>query len=325
MKMKKIISLILVIVLTLSMVCALNGCKKKADNNNILIYYTNNTADELIYKSTKINTKDIETIDLIQVLLDKMFNSKLEEKSYYSVKPNDVEINSITFKDGVVSIDFNYEYLKMTNVREIIFRAGVVLTLIQAPNVTGVIFTVENVPITNNSNEPIGMMTKDVFVNVLLNDEGMLKQTTELKVYFANEDNTKLVSVPYIFSIDNSSVSMEEYLITKLIEGPQANTEANNKDSVIDITKINPTLNPNVTLISVVTTEGICYINFGADFLEQHLQISDELMIYSIVNTVCQLPYVSSVQFLIEGKKDVKLHKTISFAEKFKYNSKYIQ
>lgn len=325
MKNKKIISLILVAILTLSSMCVLNGCKKTVDNNNILIYYTNNTADELIYKATKIKTDNIETIDLIQILLDKMFNSNLEENSYYSVKPNDVEVKSINLKDGVVTIDFNSEYLKMTNVREIIFRAGVVLTLIQAPNVTGVSFTVENTPITNNSNEPIGVMSKDLFVNVLLNDEGMLKQTTELRVYFANKDNTKLVSVPYVFSIDNSSVSMEEYLITKLIEGPNSIANQQTQKPDIDLSSVNPTLSPDVTLISVVTTDKTCYVNFGENFLEQQLKISDELMLYSVVNTLCQLPYVSSVQFLIEGKKDVKLHKTISFAEKFKYNSSYIQ
>lgn len=325
MKLKKALSLILVVALTLSLMSVLSACNNQESNDGkILIYYANNTADDLHYKAEKIKTKDVEPIDIILNLLDKMFDANLEEESYYSVKPQEVEINSINLKDGVVAIDFNSEYLKLTNVREIILRAGVVLTLIQVPDVIGVTFTVDNAPIRNSNQETIGTMTKEQFVNVLLNEEGMLKQTIDLKVYFANENKDKLVGVPYTFSIDNTSLSMEEYLITKLIEGPQ-DISNENASEIIDTPKVNPTLEKNVTLISVVTTDKTCYINFGSDFLEQHQEVSDEIMIYSIVNTICQLPYVASVQFLIDGEKDVELHKTISFADKFQYNNIYLQ
>ncbi len=326
MKIKKVLSLILVVAVALSLVPALGACNKEENNDGkILIYYTNNTAEDLHYRAVKIKTEDVEPIDLILDLLDRMFNSNLEDKSYYSVKPAEVEINSINLKDGIIAIDFNSEYLKLTNVREIILRAGVVLTLIQVPGVIGVSFTVDNVPITDRNNEVIGTMTKEKFVNVLLNEEGMLKQTTELKVYFANETKDKLVPVYYTFSIDNTSLSMEEYLITKLIEGPEKDPNAINNESNVDEQVLIPTVSDDVELISVVTTDRTCYINFGHNFLEQKNDVSDEIMIYSIVNTVCQLPYVSSVQFLIEGEREVELHKTISFAEKFKYNSIYIQ
>ncbi len=324
MKIKKVLSLILVIVLALSLMPVLSACNKETNNKNqVLIYYTNNTAEDLHYKAAKINTDEVEPIDLIQELLDRMFNAKLEDESYYSVKPEEIEINSINLKDGVIAIDFNSEYLKLSNVREIILRAGVVLTLIQVPNVIGVTFTVDNIPITDRNNEPIGTMTKEKFVNVLLNEEGMLKQTSELNVYFANESKDKLIAVPYTFSIDNTSLSMEEYLITKLIEGPGEDElqKKENPDELI----VNPTLDKDVKLISVVTTDKICYINFGSNFLEQKQDVSDEIMLYSIVNTVCQLPYVSFVQFLIDGEKGVELHKTISFTDKFNYNSSLIQ
>ncbi len=325
MKFKKVISLILVTVLTFSLMPVLSACNEQESNDGkILIYYTNNSADDLHYRAEKIKTKDVEPIDLVLDLLDKMFDANLEEESYYSVKPQEVIINSINLKDGVVAIDYNSEYLKLTNVREIILRAGVVLTLIQIPDVFGVKFTVDNAPIRNANQETIGIMTKEQFVNVLLNEEGMLKQTIDLKVYFANETKDKLVGVPYTFSIDNTSLSMEEYLITKLIEGPQ-NSSNENANEIADEPKVNPTLEKDLTLISVVTTDKTCYINFGADFLEQHQEVSDEIMLYSIVNTICQLPYVASVQFLIDGEKDVKLHKTISFTDKFQYNNIYLQ
>lgn len=311
--LNRILSLFLVMVcMTLCAACGKQN-DSVADPDTFMIYYTNQAADDIQFKEQEIKDADkIEQVELIQMLLDIMFTQDEEDTTYYTVKPDTVELEGIIVKDGLVTLDFNSAYLRMTNVREIIFRASVVLTLIQVPNVTGVAFTVDSTPITNSNGDIIGIMTADTFVNVLLNEEGMLKQETDLTIYFADESGEKLVPVEYRFTIDNSNSSMEEYILSRLLEGP-AQGEAGR------------TIAPGVPLISVATTDHICYVNFGKEFLNQEQPVNDELMIYSIVNSLCQLTYVHSVYFMVDGATDVVLHGSMDLSAPIVRDNSYIK
>ncbi len=310
--LKRILSLFLILICVT--ICA--SCGKSTDPaldpDTFMVYYTNQAADDIQFKEERIeNAENMEQVELIQQLLDMMFTQNEEDTKYYTVKPDTVELEGLIVKDGLVTLDFNSAYLRMTNVREIIFRASVVLTLIQVPNVTGVAFTVDSAPITNSNGDNIGTMTADTFVNVLLTEEGMLKQETNLTIYFADEDGEKLVPVEYRFTIDNTNSSMEEDILSRLMEGP-AKGEAGR------------TIAPGLTLISVVTTDHICYVNFGKEFLNQEQPVSDELMIYSIVNSLCQLTYVHSVYFMVDGATDVVLHGSMDLSSPIVRDSSYI-
>lgn len=314
-QLRKILSFILIIGLAAGVLPALSGCaeSKKDDPDTFLVYYTNQNADDIIFKEQTIrDAENMEQVELVQKLLDLMFTQDEEDTTYYTVCPDTIHLEGLIVKDGIITLDFNSDYLKMTNVREIIFRASVVLTLIQVSGITGVSFTVENNPIVNSYGENIGIMTSDRFVNVLLNEEGMLKQETDLTVFFANKDKTKLVPVVYRFDLDNSNSSMEEYVLTRLLAGPEGNDT-------------NPTTAQGVMLNSVVTTDHICYVNFGANFLNQEQPVSDELMIYSIVNTLCQLPYVHSVQFMVNGDTNVTLHGSMDLSSPLLLDNSYTE
>lgn len=309
----KILSLLLaMVIMALGAACG-NQTDPQTDPDHFLIYYTNQTADDIIFKDVEIkDAEEIEQVELIQMLLDTMFTQDEEDTTYYTVKPDSVNLEGIIVKDGLVTLDFNSAYLQMTNVREIIFRASVVLTLIQVQGVNGVTFTVTSNPIVDSNGDNIGIMTKDTFVNVLLTEEGMLKQETDLTVYFADKSGEKLVPVVYRFTIDNSNSSMEEYILSRLMEGP-ADAETGR------------TISPNVTINSVVTTDHICYVNFGKNFLDQEQPVSDELMIYSIVNSLCQLTYVHSVNFMVDGSSDIMLHGSMDLSNPIVRDNSYIK
>ena len=277
-----------------------------------MVYYCNRDADDLIFQETEIKgSSSMEQVDLAQKLLDTLFTYDPENTTYYSVKPKDVHLNGMIIKDGVITLDFDSNYLKMSNVREILMRASVVLTLIQIKGIDGVVFTVEGESVTDANGVAIGTMTRERFVNVLLNEEGMLKQESDLRVYFADESNEKLIPITYRFTIDNSNSSLEEYIVSKLIEGPEKGMA-------------NPTMGKGIKVISVVTTDNICYVNFDSSFLEQNQVVSDELMIYSIVNSLCDLPYVNGVQILVDGESEILLHKTFSLAQVLRRNTDLI-
>ncbi|MBR6350369.1 MAG: GerMN domain-containing protein [Lachnospiraceae bacterium] len=306
-KGRRIISLILVSLMAFMMLF-LGACRNGSSGKAYLVYYSNADADDIIYREYVDTSTTKDMYSLVVDLLYQMFDAEIDDNSYYSAKPENVKVNDfVVNSDGILSMDFSREYLDMTNVQEIILRASVVLTVIQVNGINGVVFTVEGEQIADTNGKVIGVMTADSFVNVLLTEEGMLKQETDLTLYFADETGTALVPATYHFAISKNNSSMEEYIVRQIIEGPS------------DPTMLR-TLSKDLELISIVTTDYVCYVNFDSRFLEQPQVVSDELMIYSVVNSLCRLPYVSSVQFMVDGASDIMLHSVMDLSKPLSHN-----
>ncbi|MBE6935114.1 MAG: hypothetical protein E7458_01290 [Ruminococcaceae bacterium] len=66
----------------------------------------------------------------------------------------------------------------------------------------------------------------------------------------------------------------------------------------------NPVVNPDVKLLGVEVHNRVCYLDFSEDFadLERSAEENLEAKLYAIVNSLCELPYVDRVQFLIHGE-----------------------
>ena len=79
-------------------------------------------------------------------------------------------------------------------------------------------------------------------------------------------------------------------------------------------------------LLSASTKDSICTLDLSKEFVDNHPGGSaGELMtLYSIINTITELPGIDKVQFLIEGQKqEVYIHAV--FNEPFKRNDKLIK
>lgn len=305
---RKIISLILACTITAGLLGGLSGCGRSSNTVTFSVYYSNSSHDDILkmdYAMSETAMDDLYT--MVTELFDQMFNKDYTADDLFSAKPENVSIRSYSVgSDRVLTVDFDSGYLKMTNVQEIILRAAIVLTVIQLNGVNGVRFTVENDPIRYSDGTEIGTMTADDFVNILLTETGMLKQETDVLLYFANSAGTYLIPVKSHFVTSNNNISMEEYIVTQLIKGP------------VDHEDLYPTISDNVELISVVSSEDICYVNFTESFLEQDNQpVNDELMIFSIVNSLCRLSYIDYVQFLIDGDPASRLHTITDISSPF--------
>lgn len=304
-KLAKSIVMLLLAALCAGMLssCASTGGGQADAEEGLMVYYLNAAKDDIVYRRVKVQEDvKVETLQMVDFLLMQMFETDLSQEQIYSAKPNGIEILNRMISDNVLTLDFNDAYLDMTNVEEILLRASLVLTMIQVPEVTSVVFTVNGAPLTDSTGKEIGAMNASNFVNILLNEEGMLKQETDLTIYYTDETGTKLIPSKSHFTISNSNSSMEEYIVQQIKTGP-------------DKEGLYRTMAPDVDILSVVTSEDVCYVNLGSNFLEQEQPVSDEILIYSIVNSLCLLDYVSSVQFLIDGNSDENLHTVVDLSE----------
>jgi germination protein M len=101
--------------------------------------------------------------------------------------------------------------------------------------------------------------------------------------------------------------------VQKLIEGPDAVEEA-------DPSAVTAAIPADTVLNSTTIRDNICYVDLSEEFTEMIPGVSSDVVIYSIVNTLCELSNVNKVQFLIDGEPQDKYGETLEFYLPFERN-----
>lgn len=294
-KISRILSLILILVLTFS----LCGCgqDKEEDTSGMYVYFINKEGDELTKEEYRIKS-DNEN-NQISDLLDALSQNGDNEKDKAAI-PENVIVNGFNLENGIVTVDFNSEYNQLKNQREVMCRAAVVLTLIQVNAVDGIAFTVEDEPYEKVPGTKLGVMDASSFVSMLRGGDDQFARADFL-LFFGNGDGSKLKRYD-LKNANYGNKTKEEFIIDKLISGPD-------KDGYT------PTLNKNIKLRSVSTSNNICYVDFDSSFLTERSGVLDEVCIYSIVNSLCELNDIHEVQITVNKDSDIIYNKKISLRE----------
>ncbi len=134
----------------------------------------------------------------------------------------------------------------------------------------------------------------------------------KIKVYFAGigEEQEFMFEERTIFAGDPKIAVTNA--VKELINGPSKSYHF-------------PVIPPGTKLLGVDIYENFAKINFSQDFLQNSLEsgILDEYVIYTIVNTVTEIPQVEGVIFLIEGKR-IKLYGQVDLSIPAIRNEKYL-
>lgn len=227
-----------------------------------------------------------------------------------SAIPDNVFLLNYTLENGQLSLSFAQPYLEMSKPYEILCRSAVVRTLCQIPEVEYVSFLVGDKPLLDSNETPIGPLNEESFVENAGNEINTYTMTT-LQLYFANEKGDRLVGerVEVHYS---SNMSVEKLVVEQLIKGPI--TE-----------KAYPAIPPETKIVSVSTKDGICYVNLDKGFLGQGYDVLEMVPVYSIVNSLTELPGISKVQILINGETNITYQESIRFETIFERNLDMIE
>ena len=204
--------------------------------------------------------------------------------------PDGVDITSTGLNDGLLLIDFDIDYYKLTGRDEIIRRAAIVRTLDQIEEVKEISFTVDGSPLNDSKGVPVGIMTSDMFIDNA-GDEINSYERTKLKLYFADEAGTGLVATTESVAY-NSNISMEKLVCEHIISGPLSSG-------------MYPITDPEVRIMAVTTKDGVCYVNLSKEFLTKQGNLTDEVVLYSFVNSLTELPNINKVQFMIDSETEI--------------------
>lgn len=296
----------LVLMLLTGILLLMAGCRIKEqqqeEDTGYQIYYINKEETAVVTESYEPEAQTTEGLidEFLQLL--KTNPTDTEEKSAI---PKNVSVSSWEIENGQLSLHFGSGYQEMNRLYEILCRSAVVRTLCQIPEVESVTFLIGDNPLMNLDETPVGQMTADSFVENT-GDEINTYTDTTLKLYFANKAGDKLVEeqVDVRYS---SNMSVEKLVVEQLIRGP--------------ITKdVYPTIPPETKVLSVSVKDGICYVNLNDGFLEQGYDLTEAVPIYSIVNSLTEIPGISKVQILVNGETNRVYRESIRFDTAFERN-----
>lgn len=269
-------------------VFTVSACGKavRTSDKTIKVYYVNASETGIISQDYELvaamDDSDAAIKELIEVL-----KAMPDRKQYEAPISGGIDLIGYSLNDKLLTLNFSPNYLDLGRTIEILDRAAIVRTFTQLDNIEYVSFQIEGTPITDHYGNVIGNMSADTFIYNAGNEINTYEKV-ELKLYFASSDGTKLMPV-YRSVVYNSNISMEKLAVEQVISGP-------NTDIVF------PTLNKDAKVKSINVKDGVCYIDFDSAFLNQPNAVSAEVAIYSVVNTVTELPNINKVVFSVNGE-----------------------
>lgn len=286
------------------------GCQENPQptvwEGDMIVYYLGEEEISIVYEW--YTPKREKGAELAKELLARMLVPSEEE--HIAAIPKTVALPDVSIgSNGLVTLQFDESYGTVSGVREVLMRAAIVKTLCQMSDVDSVEIYVAGQPLMGAENMPIGIMKSDDFIDNT-GPETNYYQYLYATVYFANREGNALVAsnlkIPY-----SGSETDEQVVMRQLIEGPVEED-------------MYPVLSNQIKVLGVSTKDGICTVNLSRNFLNRLSDVSEEVTIYSVVNTLAELPGVYRVQFLIDGEQ-VKNYETMELSLPYERNLNVVE
>lgn len=282
--MKRIYGILLACICMLAIVSC--GQESEEAENLYQVYYVSNSETKVEMHAHEMAALTPE--EELQELLDCLSTSpeKLEYKA-----PLDIgfQVLGTKLEEGNLVIDVDAAYNELPVMTEVLVRAAVVRTLTQLPDVNLVMITVEGNQLSDKNGNVISWMNADQFID----NDGNEINTYELarvKLYFAGESGENLIAA-YREKHYSTNTPIERFVVEELIAGPSGQIEG-----------LYPSINPSTKIINVMTKDGVCYVNLDENFLNVVNNVSTDVSVYSIVNSLAELSNINKVQILINGE-----------------------
>ncbi len=290
----------------------LTGCRGREvlvsdpDANQYIIYYLNTTATRLEPVGYEAESEDV--LDLIRELYEQLciVPADLDVTSPLSSK---VELQRVQWDQYVLYLYFDTNYTMMSSNQEILCRASLTKTMTQIPGVDYLNIYSGEQPLMDASGNPVGMLSASDFMDNISDVNAY--ERSELTLYFADETGQYLQAETREV-MHSINTSMERLIVEQLMKGPE--TEG-----------LKSTIPEEAQLLNISVTDSVCYLNFDGGFLNNTLDVTDEIALYSIVDSLTQLATVTRVQFSVNGSAEVTFRNRISLETMFEQNMDYVK
>jgi len=299
---KKMMLIFMAILLCFSAGCGRQEAVVPENAISYDLYFLNNEETKVF--SREIYVEEGDTASQLSALIEAM-RTKREDVNERAPLDYDFSVLNVSLDGEQIIMNLDEKYLQMKPTTAVLIRAAVVRTLTQVEGVTCVSFQIAGAPLTDSMGNPLGVLTPDMFVDNA-GTEINAYETATVTLYFANEEGNMLISEKREIEY-HSNISLEKIVMEQLLLGPKKNGSY-------------PVVNPQTDVVSVTVKDGICYLNLSRDFLTQVYNVTPDVTIYAIINSLVELANVNKVQILVEGETDVLYNEKISLNTVFERN-----
>jgi len=256
------------------------------DSMNVNLYFLNPVSNTLQRETRTITTPSSNT-ELIKAVLTELISGPAMSGLYRTI-PRDITITEARFDEAgkLCAVDISQEYYNLPVRDQIFCKASLVWTLTEFDFINDVLIYVSQNRLANAQGQISDRLNRE---NLTLNPElsPVRINTRTITLYFAAGDNASLT--PEARTIEVSG-NIEYHIIDQLIKGPKGDG-------------LTPTLLPDLKLKNANTTDGICYVDFGPEFLTRQLTGNEQdiLIIQSVVYSLTELAGVQKVQIIADS------------------------
>lgn len=214
-------------------------------------------------------------------------------------------------RHGGLEAVFNVLYDSVDAESLLFFKACTVKSLLQLEGIDSVTLSLTDVANANEDTATVSESFDADSFNMSFDSESGYKQKGTIVLYFANESGEALKEYRKTVEISNNT-SLARIVVESLIDGPEGEGYT-------------ATLSEKTTIQNLSVKDGICYVDLSDEFYDTNNTLKNDIIVYSVVNSLVELPTVSKVQFLKNGEKQPFYRETMPFDGIFERNLDLIE
>lgn len=254
--------------------------RQEAEEDGLRLWFAAPETEQSWQVSAALGSCPYEGEESVPALLSALLAGPPAESGLVRQIPQGVRVTGWSVENRVALVDLSREYGTLTGIDRTIADYCVVLTLCQLPDVDGVrlsagengegrLLRAGDAIFSGAEEEPV-----DVTAALYFRRTGSLTLGYELRVFRLTEDEAPAKAV-----------------LEALIAGPEDEG-------------LSALLPPELTVRSVWVDDGVCYADLSAELLAAPPESAEEqeLVISSLVETLCSLDKVEQVRLLVEGE-----------------------
>ncbi|MEA4964513.1 MAG: GerMN domain-containing protein [Oscillospiraceae bacterium] len=276
--MKKI-ALLLAFLTALSV---LHGCTpQQTEEPSLQFYYK--TAEATIAEDGLIGSEAAGVGESFDEFAAEYFLGPRTE-TLVSPFPTGTIVSSHSLENGLLSLQLSGSFASLTGVNLSLALSCIGLTFSQLEDVDSVEVSAKNQLL--GGKQSILLRKGDI----LLTDNSLALAETTLNIYYSDADSRYLIPQEVKTKLETTE-EQAAYAISLLGQAPESGA-------------LRTTLPENTEILDLSIEDGLCIVDFSADFLQNRPETDSEerMTILSIVDTLTEFQEINRVQFYVEGE-----------------------
>ncbi len=279
--------------------------------NQIYIYYVNQEKTDMVqavYTLNEENNLEQNVDELIGHLKSVEATTQCQSPIPESFTYLDNPIRNV---NGRIEVGFNVIYDNISSESLLFFKGCIAKTLLQLDGVELVSLSMTDIANQDPETATVNEIFDEDSFTMSFGDTIGNKQKGTIVLYFANETGDALKEYRKSVEISNTS-SIGRTVVESLIEGPK-------------IEGYQATISEGTTVQNIAVKDGIYYVDLSEEFYNTDNPLKNDIIVYSVVNSLVELPGISKVQFLKNGEKVEFYRETLPFDGLFERNLDIIE